>query len=88
MFLFLFQIDPAKWTVQQVSQWLDWAVKEFSLDTVDRTHFQMSGSQLCELNKEDFVQRAPAYTGDVLHSHLSLLRAKNCKLLNIIDTFL
>lgn len=55
---------------------------------MDKTHFQMSGLQLCALNKEDFVQRAPAYTGDVLHSHLSLLRAKNCKLLDKIDTFL
>ena len=54
---------------------------------MDKTQFQMTGLQLCALNKEDFVQRAPAYTGDVLHSHLSLLRAKNCKLLHIIDTF-
>lgn len=69
--------DPVKWKAQQVTQWLEWAVQEFSLDPVDVVKFQVNGEQLCSWSKEDFIQRAPAYTGDVLHSHLSLLKARN-----------
>lgn len=63
-----------------MSQWLDWAVQEFNLDSVEKNEFKLNGADLCALSKEDFTCKAPPYTGDVLHSHLSLLRARNCKL--------
>ena len=75
----IFAADPAKWTVEQVSQWLGWAQEEFGLDPLDKTLFNVDGERLCSLTREEFIQRSPQYTGDVLYSHLCLLRARNCE---------
>ena len=64
------------WSEDQVSQWLDWAVEEFGFNPVNKYNWQMSGLQLCALSKEEFLKRAQPCTGDVLHSHLNLLKAK------------
>jgi hypothetical protein len=65
-----------QWSVCQVGQWLDWAVQEFDFKPIDKSSWQLSGLQLCALSKEEFLERAPPYAGDVLHSHLNLLKAK------------
>ena len=65
-----------QWSESQVGQWLDWAVQEFEFNPIDKSNWQLSGLQLCALSKEEFLERAPPYTGDVLHSHLNLLKAK------------
>lgn len=71
--------------MEQVGEWLGWAVKEFSLDTVDITKFECNGRELTELTKDDFIQRAPPNTGDILYSHLNLLRARNCKFVSFLS---
>lgn len=68
--------DPMKWSEVQVSQWLDWAVHEFGFNPINKTNWQLSGLQLCALSKEEFLEKAPPYIGDILHSHLNLLKAK------------
>lgn len=65
-----------KWSEVQVGQWLDWAVHEFGFNQINKTNWQLSGLQLCALSKEEFLEKAPPYIGDVLHSHLNLLKAK------------
>ncbi len=62
-----------------VNKWLDWAQKEFGIDSINRSNFQLNGAQLCSLSPEDFMERAPPFTGDVLLSHLNLLRARSGK---------
>jgi len=69
--------DPQKWTHQHVEQWLDWATQEFGLNPINVSKFPFTGVQLCHLSKEEFVERSPPYTGDVLFSHLTLLRARS-----------
>ncbi|KAL5500314.1 hypothetical protein EMCRGX_G011854 [Ephydatia muelleri] len=68
--------DPQKWTLRQVEQWLEWATQEFGLGLVDASKFRVTGTQLCSFSKEDFLQRAPPYTGDILYLHLTLLVAR------------
>lgn len=68
--------DPMQWSENQVIQWLDWTIKEFGCTPVNKCNWRISGLQLCTLSKEEFLERAPPYTGDVLHSHLNLLKAK------------
>ena len=70
-------IDPNTWSVEHVSQWISWAVKEFSLEQFDLSEFALTGEQLLSLSKEDFIRRAPPHTGDVLLSHLNLLCTRN-----------
>lgn len=55
-------------------QWLQWAIKEFSLKEIEPDRFDMNGKQLCRLTREDFMKLAPAYNGDILMAHLCVLR--------------
>lgn len=71
--------DPSKWSSKHISQWLEWATQEFGLDAIDVSKFQLSGSQLLTLSKEEFLERTPPYTGDVLYAHLKLLQARSGK---------
>ena len=54
-------------------------MQEFGFNTVDKSNFQLTGIQLCALSREDFLKQAPPYTGDVLYSHLNLLKAKGVR---------
>ena len=68
-----------KWTSKHVAQWLEWSMQEFGLDAIDASKFQLTGSQLLSLSKEEFLERAPPFTGDVLYAHLKLLQARSGK---------
>jgi len=66
--------DPMCWTNDHVRQWVQWAIKEFSLKDIDLDAFTMSGRELCKFSRGDFSQVAPAYNGDILMAHLCVLR--------------
>ena len=70
--------DPRLWTRAHVSQWLSWAIREFSLQGLQIDTFvaslQINGEQLCAMSKEDFLSRAPAFMGDILWAHLEILQ--------------
>ena len=67
-----------------MKHWLQWAVKEFSLEGVDVDGFGMNGRQLVDLKHEDFVRFIPFDKGDVLWTHLELLR--KCKFVGRSDS--
>ncbi|XP_059912453.1 protein C-ets-2-like isoform X1 [Gadus macrocephalus] len=62
--------DPRRWTGPHVLQWLQWASGEFSLAHLNFSRFEMNGHQLCALGKENFLQLAPDFVGDILWEHL------------------
>eukprot|EP00794_Sanderia_malayensis_P010779 gene10779-11933_t len=66
--------DPNCWTKEHVKQWVNWAIKEFSLKDVDVDAFYMNGKDLCRLSRDEFLKLAPAYNGDILMAHLCVLR--------------
>lgn len=66
--------DPTCWTKEHVKQWVNWAVKEFSLRDVDLGRFCMTGRDLCRLSRDEFLKLAPAFNGDILMAHLCVLR--------------
>lgn len=68
-----------KWSSKHVAQWLEWSMQEFGLDSIDMSKFQLTGSQLLSLSKEEFLEKAPPFTGDVLYAHLKLLQARSGK---------
>lgn len=68
-----------QWTRKNVCQWLIWTAKEFDLSPIDPDRFPFTGPQLCSVSKEEFLNRAPPFVGDILYSHLNLLRAKSGK---------
>ncbi|CAB1333459.1 unnamed protein product [Coregonus sp. 'balchen'] len=67
--------DPEVWTQDHVRQWLDWAIKEYSLEEVDIMHFHtLEGKALCKMTKEDMMRITSAYNTDILLGHLNYLR--------------
>ncbi|XP_066559807.1 transcription factor ETV7 isoform X2 [Amia ocellicauda] len=63
------RINPSLWGKDDVSHWLRWAQKEYSLCRTDQAKFEMNGKALCLLTKEDFRLRCPS-SGDVLYELL------------------
>ncbi|KAK2170118.1 hypothetical protein LSH36_4g08022 [Paralvinella palmiformis] len=66
--------DPMKWSQSQVIQWMEWAIKEFSLEGVMVGKFAMPGCDLLSLGREAFLDRAPPFMGDILWEHLEILQ--------------
>ena len=59
-------------------QWLHWAASEFSLANVNFFKFDMNGQELCDLGKENFLELAPDFVGDILWEHLDqMMKGKN-----------
>ncbi|XP_035257832.1 transcription factor ETV6 isoform X2 [Anguilla rostrata] len=63
------RLQPVFWSREDVSQWLKWAEREFSLHPIASSTFQMNGKALLLLTKEDFRYRSP-HSGDVLYELL------------------
>uniref|UniRef100_A0A182M6L9 PNT domain-containing protein n=1 Tax=Anopheles culicifacies TaxID=139723 RepID=A0A182M6L9_9DIPT len=71
--------DPRQWTAEHVLIWLNWLIKEFSLEGVNKEPFQkMSGRDIVGLGREGFLAIAPPFTGDILWEHLEILQ-KDCE---------
>ncbi|KAL0269813.1 UNVERIFIED_CONTAM: hypothetical protein PYX00_007421 [Menopon gallinae] len=66
--------DPRQWTETQVAHWLCWAIREFSLEGIPIQQFYMKGKDICAMGKENFLARAPPFTGDILWEHLEILQ--------------
>ncbi|XP_052254302.1 protein C-ets-1-like [Dreissena polymorpha] len=66
--------DPMHWDETQVSQWLHWAIQEFTLEGVNVGNFAMRGRELCKMEKEKFLKLAPPFMGDILWEHLDILQ--------------
>ena len=72
--MLFFQIDPNMWTVDHVQQWVQWAVREYSLADVQVSRFTMEGKQLCKMTRDEFTRLTNSYNADVLLSHLNFLK--------------
>lgn len=57
-----------------MSRWLNWAIREFSLEGVVLQHFRMRGRDMCAMGKENFLARTPPFMGDILWEHLEILQ--------------
>jgi c-ets proto-oncogene protein len=57
-----------------VQQWLSWASGELSLHILDPSVLSVKGAQLCQMEREEFIERCPPYVGDILWEHLDLMK--------------
>ncbi|XP_008316133.1 transcription factor ETV7 isoform X1 [Cynoglossus semilaevis] len=67
------RINPCLWDKEDVTHWLHWAHKEYSLKRLEKGCFEMNGRALCLLTKEDFRLRSPN-SGDVLYEILQCVK--------------
>lgn len=73
--LFWSVADPREWTEEHVVYWLNWAIKEFSLVSMNHEPFlKLKGRDIIELGKDKFLAITPAFTGDILWEHLDILQ--------------
>ncbi|XP_048468182.1 transcription factor ETV7 isoform X1 [Rhincodon typus] len=63
------KMQPSLWSKADVTQWLKWAEREYSLRFIEESKFEMNGKALCLLTKDDFRHRSPS-SGDVLYEIL------------------
>ncbi|KAG8226583.1 hypothetical protein J437_LFUL007275 [Ladona fulva] len=61
------------WNETQVTLWLSWATREFSLEGVSSITV-LSGRELVAMGKETFLSMAPPFMGDILWEHLEILQ--------------
>ncbi|XP_071488453.1 transcriptional regulator Erg-like isoform X2 [Diadema antillarum] len=66
--------DPNMWTAEHVQQWVQWAVREYNLQDVQVSRFNMDGKHLCKMTREDFGRLTNNFNVDVLISHLNFLK--------------
>ncbi|XP_036324489.1 ETS-like protein pointed isoform X3 [Rhagoletis pomonella] len=77
--------DPREWTEEHVIYWLNWAIKEFSLVSMNLEPFiKMKGRDMIELGKDKFLAITPPFTGDILWEHLDILQ-KDCEKSGVED---
>ena len=50
-------LDPLKWTVQDVRNWLDIMTRMYSISNVDKRRFSMNGLGVAFIPKVGFVKR-------------------------------
>ena len=83
--------DPRSWTEEHVAHWLNWAIREFSLQGPHIDSFvsslRMGGKQVCSMSKEEFISRAPPFMGDILWAHLEILQKDVDRLENLSNTY-
>lgn len=80
--IFLFLISPKtediqKWSESDVRNWLNWAIREFSLVGLDPAKFCMTGQEVWTLGKKAFLARTPPFMGDILWEHLEIMHRGN-----------
>lgn len=77
--------DPIKWDRPHVRHWAEWALKEFPESTFDPSsdEWDLDGDQLCNLSHDDFKKKVFEDPGDLLWTHLELLR--KCKLVAVVQ---
>lgn len=77
--------DPIMWDRPHVHHWAEWALKEFPESTFDPSSedWDLDGDQLCNLSHEDFKKKVFEDPGDLLWTHLELLR--KCKLVAVVQ---
>ncbi|XP_063043692.1 protein C-ets-1-like [Engraulis encrasicolus] len=70
-----FPSDPRLWSDWQVHHWLSWCQAEFGLQHLGADLSVMRGSELCSLEREDFLALISDGTaGEILWEHLEMMR--------------
>ncbi|XP_061184153.1 ETS-like protein pointed isoform X2 [Saccostrea echinata] len=66
--------DPAHWSESHVMLWLKWIAQEFNILGINPANFSMRGKDLCQLKRDQFLDLAPPYLGEIMWEHLEILK--------------
>jgi len=77
--------DPTQWERMHVAHWAKWAKKEFpeaSFDPIS-SEWDVDGQELCSLSNDEFKKKVAYDPGDLMWTHLELLR--KCKFVAVVQ---
>ncbi len=66
--------DPVEWNSNHVKYWLQWAIKQFKMNSFKLNEWNMSGKELCEMTYKEFKAKVPAESLDIFWMHFEFLR--------------
>ncbi|XP_022323765.1 protein C-ets-1-like isoform X2 [Crassostrea virginica] len=66
--------DPSLWSETHVMVWLKWIAQEFNILGINPANFSMRGKDLCQLKRDEFLDLAPPYLGEIMWEHLEILK--------------
>ncbi|XP_072166263.1 GA-binding protein alpha chain-like [Diadema setosum] len=67
--------DPEMWTEEDTRHWLVWASGQFATEALHQVkNIRMSGAEMCQLTKEEFLARLPKESAELFWTHLELLK--------------
>lgn len=66
--------DPSQWSETHVMVWLKWIAQEFNILGINPANFTMRGKDLCQLKRDEFLDLAPPYLGEIMWEHLEILK--------------
>lgn len=69
--------DPSLWSREHVRHWLEWAIRQFHLNQIKMTEWNITGKELFEMTLDDFQLKVPNDPGNRFWTHLELLRKCN-----------
>ncbi|CAG7829900.1 unnamed protein product [Allacma fusca] len=75
--------DPSLWSEVQIQHWLRWAMEEFHVSHVNESMWTITGQQLCQMTLEEFHEKVPVDSHNMLWTHIELLR--KCRIFAIVD---
>ncbi|XP_002071985.3 DNA-binding protein Ets97D [Drosophila willistoni] len=70
-----------EWTQAHVAHWLEWAVKQFDLNDLKMSDWQINGKELCAMTHEEFSKKLND-PGNIFWTHLQLL--KECNFVSVV----
>jgi len=62
--------EPRRWSAADVAAWVQWARRQLQLPSVPMESFNVDGATLASLTEEEFCQRAPQVSANILSSVL------------------
>lgn len=76
--------DPYEWRRNHVWHWIKWAIEEFPRASISLEDWDMTGKEVCLLSLEEFRRKVPIDPGDLMWTHLELLR--KCRFVAVVQT--
>lgn len=69
--------DPSLWSREHVRHWLEWAIRQFNLNQIKMSEWNLTGRELVDMSLEEFQVKVPNDPCNRFWTHLELLRKCN-----------
>lgn len=79
--------EPRRWSAADVAAWVQWARRQLQLPSVPMESFNVDGATLASLTEEEFCQRAPQVSVNILLSAFTLVETETWAIIQMITKY-